>query len=245
MNEPKKIPRCQKDTWGRSLDAVGQAASIIASARASITTLVCWDYQLRLPLLRHVDSRSWTSLVIILSASRLVQDPLVNYRYLLVGQFERVWNDQKSPISLYRGWWPFYSLYPDNLFHKHNILSKVQENVAVGRKRGYLTPPTVVPSRTTYDAQCPVAMSCGTSVRSSIECRSGIQNWCVHLHVVRTTPRYRSRYRPRYRIHAQLMPCMGFGSRTRPISLEWFKECARYAVLIWGTGDTGVCCLLR
>ncbi|KAJ5484230.1 hypothetical protein N7453_012184 [Penicillium expansum] len=41
MNQ-KKFPDIRKTVWGRFLDAVGQAASIIASARASITTLVCF-----------------------------------------------------------------------------------------------------------------------------------------------------------------------------------------------------------
>ena len=113
--------------------------------------------------------------------------------------------------------------------------SKVQENVTmVGRKRGISTPLTVVPNRTTYNVQCPVAIFCGTSVQLSIGCRSGIQNWCVHLHVVWTTP-------GTVYMHTWCRMWDLAGAKLDlSIPLEWFKECARYVVFILATEDTSL-----
>lgn len=227
----KKIPRYQKDSWGRSLDAV-QAASIIASARASIITLVCLDYQLRLPLLRHADGRSWTSLG-ILSASRLVQDRLVTYVPQSGSLNESKIKGREYPcqgIGIDALFFPTL-LYYHRLFH--TTFQGSRECHDGGEEEGDIDPSHRCSK--SYNIQCTMP---GGHFLWYI---SPVVNWMS----IRDTKLMRSSAccvnHSRYRIHAHLMPYVGFsGSQTRPIPLQWFKECARYVVFILATEDTSL-----
>lgn len=118
----------------------------------------------------------------------------------------------------------FTLLHNHKLFQKYNI-PRFKRMSRWWGGRGISTPLTVVPSGTTYDVQCPVAIFCSTSVQLSIECRSGIQNWCVHLHVVWTTP-------GTVYMHTWCRMWDLEGAKLDLSPLEWFKECARY---VWSS----------
>lgn len=128
----------------------------------------------------------------------------------------------------------FTLLYHDNP-QKYNILSKVQENVAGGEGRGViqpLLPLFQVVQHTMYNARWPFSVvhqsSCQLNVDQGYKIDAFICMWCEPLQVPAQVL---------YTCTLDAVRVWDLGAEPDLSPLEWFKECARYIILILGTGD--------